>query len=287
LTGYLILNNNYHVHRAIPALKKTSHLPILIIIPHGGFKVPEELSGYESVNKFDLFMQSDTCANDLFSYGERVAGTINSDISRLFVDLDRPYTALPPAQDGVIKKSTLYGKPVFRENLFPDEIAISNLLRRYWFPFHDAAKKIIAAGNIKLILECHAMMAVGPKISRDPGKPRPIVRLDPIISRKEGIASTCDIEIVRSFMDHLKKPLAREEETIAEKFTISDTPSGGFILAQHGAGPVPMIRLSISRSLFLNDTYFSYDYLRVDELRIRHLRDQIWEAIEKFFNRNF
>jgi len=247
-------------------LKKTSHLPILIIIPHGGFKVPEELSGYESVSKFDLFMQSDTCA-------------------RLFIDLDRPYTALPPVQDGVIKKSTLYGKPVFRENLFPDEIAISNVLRRYWFPFHDAVKKIITMGNIKLILECHAMMAVGPKISRDPGKPRPIVRLDSSISGKDGIASTCGIEIVRSFMEHLKKPLAREQETIAEKFTIGDGPSGGFILTQYGAGPVPMIRLSISRALFLNDTYFSYDYLRVDELRIRQLRDLTWEAIEKFFNR--
>jgi N-formylglutamate amidohydrolase len=268
-------------------LKKTSHLPILIIIPHGGFKVPEELSGYESVSKFDLFMQSDTCANDLFSYGDQVAGTINTGISRLFIDLDRPYTALPPVQDGVIKKSTLYGKPVFRENLFPDEIAISNVLRRYWFPFHDAVKKIITMGNIKLILECHAMMAVGPKISRDPGKPRPIVRLDSSISGKDGIASTCGIEIVRSFMEHLKKPLAREQETIAEKFTIGDGPSGGFILTQYGAGPVPMIRLSISRALFLNDTYFSYDYLRVDELRIRQLRDLTWEAIEKFFNRNF
>jgi formiminoglutamase len=268
-------------------LKKTSHLPILIIIPHGGCKVPEELSGYESVNKFDLFMQSDTCANDLFSFGDRVAGTVNSDISRLFVDLDRPYTALPPAKDGVIKKSTLYGRPVFRENLFPDEIAISNLLRRYWFPFHDAVKKDIAAGNIRLILECHTMMAVGPKISRDPGKPRPIVRLDSIVPGKDGIASTCEIEIVRSFMEHMKKPFAHEEDTIAEKFTISDMPTGGFILSQYGIGPVPMIRLSISRSLFLNDTYFSYDYLKVDELRIRHLRDQIWEAVGKFFSRNF
>jgi N-formylglutamate amidohydrolase len=268
-------------------LKKKNHLPILIIIPHGGAKVPEELSGYESVSKFDLFMQSDACANDLFSYGDLVAGTIDTDISRLFIDLDRPYTALPPAQDGVIKKSTLYGKPVFRESLFPDEIAISNVLRRYWVPFHDAVKKIIETGNVKLIVECHAMMAVGPKISRDPGKPRPIVRLENIIPRKEGTASTCDIEIVKSFMEHLKKPLAREENTIAEKFMISGDPSGGFILAQYGAGPVPMIRLSISRALFLNDTYFSYDYLRVDELRIRHLRNLMWDAIEKFFDRTF
>ncbi|HOT44400.1 MAG TPA: N-formylglutamate amidohydrolase [Spirochaetota bacterium] len=268
-------------------MKKRSHLPILIIIPHGGCKVPEEFAGYEAVSKFDLLIQSDTCANDLFSFGDRVAGTIDADISRLFVDLDRQYTSVPPAIDGVLKKTTLYGKPVFRDNLFPDEIAISNVLRRYWVPFHDAVKKIIDTANLKLIIECHTMLAVGPTVSRDPGKPRPIILLENIINRDGDAVATCSPELTANLLEHLKKAFAGVDDTVVEKFAIAAEPSPGFIHRQYGTGPIPMVRLSLSRALYLNDKYFSYDYMRVDELRIRHLGDLLWSAIEKFYNRNF
>lgn len=249
--------------------------------------MPEEFSGYEAVSKFDLLIQSDTCANDLFSFGDRVAGTIDTDVSRLFVDLDRHYTALPPAIDGVIKKTTLHDKPVFREELFPDEIAISNVLRRYWFPFHDAVKKILDTGGLRLIIECHTMLAVGPAISRDPGKPRPIILLEHVIDHTGSAVATCDPGLTANLMDHLKKSFAGVDETIAEKFTLAAEPSPGFIHRHYGNGTVPMVRLSLSRALYLNDTYFSYDYMRVDELRIRQLRDLLWSAIEKFYLKNF
>ncbi len=213
-------------------------------------------------------------------------GTIDATISRLFTDLDRPLTALPPLQDGVIKKSTLLGKPVFREDLFPDEIAIANVLRRYWSPFHEAVRKIIDTGGIRLILECHTIMPVGPKFSRDPGRPRPMARLEHVIPSDSGARSTCDPALAQGLMESLKKSLDGEEDTITEKLTVSREPSPGFILARYGAGSVPMIRLSLSRSLYLNDRYFNIDFLRVDELRIRHLRDLLWDAVERFFTRN-
>ena len=259
----------------------------MIIIPHGGCRVPEEFAGYEAVSKFDLLIQSDTCANGLFSFGDSVAGTIDTDISRLFVDLDRQYTTVPPARDGVLKKTTLHGKPVFREDLFPDEIAISNVLRRYWFPFHDAVKKIMDTGGLRLIIECHTMLAVGPAISRDPGMPRPIILLENVIDRNGTPVPTCDQAIAANLLEHLKKAFAGVEETIAEKFTLAAEPSPGFIHPHYGGGSVPMIRLSLSRALFLNDTYFSYDYMKVDELRIRQLNELLWSAIEKFYLKNF
>lgn len=249
--------------------------------------MPEEFSGYETVSKFDLLIQSDTCANDLFSFGDRVAGTIETDISRLFVDLDRQYTAVPPARDGVIKKMTLYGKPVFREDLFPDEIAIANVLRRYWIPFHDAVRKIMETGGPKLIIECHTMLAVGPTISRDPGKPRPIILLEHLIDGADGPVETCGRELAANLMEHLKKAFAGMEDTVVEKFAMAAEPSPGFIHRQYGTDRIPMVRLSLSRALYLNDRYFSYDYMRVDELRIRQLRDLLWSAIEKFYIKNF
>ena len=259
-------------------MKGKKQLPILIIIPHGGYNVPEELFGYEAVSTFDLFMQSDTCANELFSFGDRVAGTMDTDISRLFVDLDRAYTSLGNRQDGVIKKSTRFGKPVFKDEHFPDEIAIANMIQRYWMPFHEAIKKIINTGSVRLILECHTMMAVGPKMSRDPGRPRPLVMIERLAREKETPRETCTPGLAKGLMDQVEKSFAGESNTIAEKFVLSEAPAEGFIMKSYGTRGIPMLRVSLSQSLFLNDAHFSYDYLRVDDLRISHLRKNVWEC---------
>ena len=259
----------------------------MVIIPHGGVRVPGELSGYEAVTDFDLFIQSDSCANEVFNFNERVAATVKTDVSRFFIDLDRPYTALADQGDGVIKKTTLFGKPVFVDNMFPDEIAITNLLHRYYFPCHNAIQKIIDDGEIELILDCHTMLAVGPPLSPDAGKPRPLVLLEHQCLNGNKMIKTSADGMVASLLDYLNKSFLKEDGTIAQKYSIKKEASHGFILKKYGAGGIPFIRLSITRSLFLNDEFFSYDYIRVDELRIQHLKNLIWSAIEKFVNKNF
>jgi N-formylglutamate deformylase len=258
-----------------------------VIIPHGGVQVPDELTEYETLNEFDLFIQSDACANDLFDFGETVSKTIKTNIARLFIDVDRPYTELAGAGNGVIKKTTLEGRPIYHDGVFPDEIAIANMLKRYYFPFHDEIKKTIAAGGIEFILECHTLMAVGPKLSEDPGKPRPLALLEHMIRRDGSVACTIGEDHVYSLLEYLEKFLDKEEGTVARKYKVKEGPSGGYILRTYGKNGIPAIRLSLSRSLFLNDTYFNPDYLRVDELRIKHLKKMLGEALEKFFLKNF
>jgi formiminoglutamase len=100
-------------------------LPVLVIIPHGGISIPEELMGYESLNSFNLFFESDAGAIDIFSLDDYLCGVIYSNISRLFVDMDREFTELyPNTEDGVIKTKTLTGANIFLEGCYPDEIAI-------------------------------------------------------------------------------------------------------------------------------------------------------------------
>ena len=149
-------------------------LPILIIVPHGGYGIPEELSAVTGINERDAFLEADTCANELFAFNDRVPACLTAETSRLFIDLDRSHLDVSPRnEDGLIKRETPSGKEVFPAGAFPDHIAIANLVRRYHAPFHDTIKKILAAGGIKLILECHTMMPVGPRNSADPGMPRP------------------------------------------------------------------------------------------------------------------
>jgi len=262
--------------------------PILILIPHGGFTVPEELAEYVALRDIDLFIEADTCANEIFALDEIANARLDTHISRLLIDLDRPYRVLPPASaNGVMKTETLQGKNIFKSDYFPDEIAISGMLRRYYFPFHEAVEKICETGEIGLILECHTMMPVGPRNSTDRGQPRPLFQIDHKIEINGDIVETCPAPLADELLQHLKKSFPRAEGTVSEKFIISTEPCRGYIMKKYGRKNIPMMRLSMSKALFLNEKYFSFEYLRVDELRIRELKGQVRESIENFYTTNF
>ncbi len=266
-----------------------SKVPVLIIIPHGGIIVPDELSGYEQIDRFGLFIESDCCANDLFGFDTIDSiKKIDSQISHMFVDLDRPPQAIPPkTDDGVIKKESLSGRKIFKDRVFPDEIAISNILKRYYFPFHNTIEKIIETGDIKMIFECHTMMPVGPRNSFDPGKPRSLINAVNIASTDDSSIHTCTDDLVKEFLTIVNRAFNSEEATVAGKTAYNKPKFEGYILDKYGPCGIPFIRLSVSKSLFLNDKYFSYEYMKVDELRINELKNKIWSGIDKFLSKFF
>lgn len=257
-------------------------LPILIIIPHGGRTVPDEMSGHEQIDELGIFIESDAYANDLFNFQD-VYTTASTHISRLFIDPDRPDTMLPPNfTDGVIKKESQGGRKIFKEKIFPDEIAIRNILNRYYMPFHKLIQEAISNGRIKLIIECHTMMPVGPRRAQDAGQPRPLINVENTIKTGIRTMRTCPAETIDNFISCIKKYFNNEDCTVSEKFSINNPLTGGYILETYGQNRIPMLRFSISTSLYLNDKYFDYDSLIVDNLRIKELNGRILSGIEKF-----
>lgn len=263
-------------------------LPILIIIPHGGYKIPEELSNFVDVTEFDLFMQADTCANEIFDFSKMTSAKLDTNISRLFIDLDRPITAIPPAKsDGIIKDKTLYEKKIFIGNNFPDEIAIANIIKRYQQPYIDAINKILSTDEIKLIIECHTIMPVGPKTCKDAGKPRPLVLLENKTKFRDETITTCSDMLAKDLLFNLGIALGKEEGTITDKVLLKDNEASGYLLEKFGTRTIPMVRLSVSKALFINDDHFNYDYLSVDKIRLKEIRKKIWSGIFKFYKKNF
>lgn len=280
-----VINTGVNIRHFTSAIMAKSRLPVLIIIPHGGQMIPDELSGYEQIDRFGVFIDSDSCANQLFNFTD-AAEKIDTYISRLFVDTDRSPLALPArTSDGVIKKESISGRKIFEGKAFPDNIAISNILRRYHFPFHEEIRKFIKNCGIKFILECHTMMPVGQRNAPDSGSPRPLVSVSNISEDKCNAALTCPDRLARAFLERFSRPFSNENYTVASKLKISKEP-GGYIMEKYGTGNIPMLRLSVSTSLFLNDEYFNYDYLTVDENRIDDLRQKIWTAIEGFVTKD-
>ncbi|HPJ38443.1 MAG TPA: N-formylglutamate amidohydrolase [Spirochaetota bacterium] len=259
-------------------------LPILIVIPHGGYCVPEELEGYQNVTPFDILFEADTCANELFSFDEYVAAKINTDVSRLFVDVDRDHLAVPPAfADGVIKRVTSQDKEVFTDDVFPDEIAISNLIQRYYVPFHETIDKIARTGAVRCVLICHTMKVVAPSAAADRGRPRPLVTVNSVVTRGDDIISTAPDDLARGLLDSFRKELGSENATVAERFSLNSPLFGSHIHKKLSRYDIPVLTVAVSRSLFFNEKYFSYEYLTVDELRIRQLRERLYNAVKRVF----
>lgn len=262
--------------------------PILIIIPHGGYKIPIELANYTELADFDLFLSADTCANEIFSFEKETIATINTHISKLFIDQNRaPNTIIEENEnDGLVKRVNSFQKNIFKEDCFPDEIAINNILKRYYNPFHDTIKKILTENNIKLIIECHTVMGIGPKNAKDSDKLRPIVTLHNLMKNKDKTIETCSMSFAKSLIEQLQKNFSNEKEiSLEDPFIISKKPLNDYLI-QEFSGKVPYIRIDISRSLFLNDKYFNYDYLKVDQIRLKDLKKRTWKAIEKAYTRH-
>jgi N-formylglutamate deformylase len=263
-------------------------LPFLLIIPHSGLDIPEELYGYENVSPLNIFFESDAGAGLIFSDDKHVLKTVTTDISKLFVDVDRDYRMLSPlTDDGVIKTKTSMNREVFKKNCHPDEIAISNILTRYYSPFHEKIRTAMKEIKFKAIIECHTHMPVGPANSPDRGMPRSLVITGYTASTDSGMKQTASADMAIDLAAAISKNLSGEGETVSDIFRISDTNSKGFIMKHYSISGIPVLNLSLSRSLFLNEKFFDLEKMIIDVKRIHHLKTLVFNGLLKFYKKCF
>lgn len=261
--------------------------PVLIIVPHGGCTPPEELSSVTALSDLDIFMYSDACANDIFSFGRYVAANITTDISRLFVDTDRPINEMPPsARDGVMKMDTPSGRPVYQPDMFPSGIAVSNILSRYYVSFHDRIRDALAGDRVELILEFHTMLPVGPKYAKDADKPRPLIKIEHKTRYGGRFQETAGIDEARALAESILFNLDSLEGSVAGDYLVDSSDSPGYLMKRYGTRGIPMLKVSLSRALFINERYFNWDYMKADELRLGEIRNSVWGGI-RFFCETF
>lgn len=253
---------------------------ILIIIPNGGTAVPEELLPHSIVSDFELFMFSDPLANQLFAF-QKAIGVVDSLISPLFVDLNEHFSKLPPSYNsGVIKTETPNGKKIFEEGVYPDSIASANILRRYYFPFHDAVKRSLQSEEVNLIVECRVNPAVGFRNSPDSGKPMPLVRIKYVANNRGKIYETAPKILCEFIMSGLRDCLKNEPCAAESAFEISEREMKGEI-ALNNSNRIPFISLELCSSVYINDHHFNPDYMKADQIRLKKLNEKLWNSIEK------
>jgi gamma-glutamyltranspeptidase/glutathione hydrolase len=90
--------------------------------------------------------------------------------------------------------------------------------------------------------------------------------------------ATCPPEWIRALAESLRLAFAGEGGV-----AMNDPFAGGYISRYHyERSGIPWIQIEINRKLYLNETYFDPERLRVDQRIIRKLRERISDAIVRF-----
>ncbi len=263
--------------------------PILVSIPHGGWKVAPQIEEIWALTKKDAFHDGDPLTSRIYDFSDRVAVQMVMEYYRAVIDLNRPPDDIAPKNpDGVVKSHTCYGVEVYKPDCLPDEDLKKILLDQYYFPYHRSLAEAIARDDVRMGVDCHSMAAVSPPIESDAGTPRPLICLGNLGDARGEICEpfnrvTCPPEMIRFVKDEFEKVFAHEDVEVEVPATASaNVPfSGGYITRTIGEGETPFFQIEMSRALYINGSTFDEETLHVDEGRIEDLNKKIWVVLEK------
>lgn len=250
-------------------------LPVLISVPHGGSEIPSEIANRVCITPKDQFEDGDALTREIYGIKNEVLAYVEGNIARAFVDLNRDANDRPPKNpDGVVKSMTCLGKPIYHRDQELNDDLTDLLLKKYYLPYHQSIRTTLdCKKNLKLMLDCHTMEAVGPKISPDPGKVRPKFCLG------NNHGKSCPAEMVQRMAHCIKIAFALNDDDVI----INKPFAGGFITQTYANKPIPCIQIEMSRNLYLAEPWFDSENLKVSSDRLIHLRVKFLQALIIFF----
>lgn len=222
-------------------------LPVLLSIPHGGNRIPEELKDRLCIEPADLFDDGDAYTQEIYDLGKKVMSIIGTNIARAFVDVARAPCERPPTNlDGVVKIATCHGCPIYAPGREPGPRLIRKLLTNYYYPYHIRLLEAQRQQGLELALDCHSMARVGTAISPDPGLRRPMICL----SNQRGI--TCSREMIKALAGCFCRAFSLPEKEVAINWPFA----GGYITRNNGIYSLSWVQVDINRALYLEKPWF-------------------------------
>lgn len=263
--------------------------PILVSIPHGGWRVAAELEGIWALSEKDAFHDGDPFTSRIYDFSDRVSAQLVMEYYRAVIDLNRaPDDIAPENPDGVIKSHTCYNVEVYRPGCLPDRALQQTLIERYYYPYHRTLAEALGRDDVRLGVDCHSMAAVSPPIERDAGTARPLICLGNLGDAQGQPTEpfnrvTCPPEMIRFVADEFSRVFSHEDVEIeVPMVTSANIPfSGGYITRQMGKGTTPFLQIEMSRALYLSRPFFDEHTLEVDERRLYDLNAKVWQVLQR------
>ena len=114
-------------------------LPILLSVPHAGWKIHPEVQDICILTKKDILEDGDAGAAEIYyPLKLEVEAFVTTDIGRAIVDMNRAEDDF--WKDGVIKTHTCWDVPVYSN--YPSEDTIAKLISKYHRPYHTRLSEL-------------------------------------------------------------------------------------------------------------------------------------------------
>ncbi len=265
---------------------------LLITVPHHAATVPLEILAemlgddvHDDATRLGLLERirrdGDPSTDELF----RLPGArfVTATVSRFVVDLNRARDDVGP--NGVVKTTDFATRPLYPAGGEPDGQRIEARLRRYYDPFHAQVERELLRERPLAIVDGHSMVADGPALGPDAGRPRPAASLitgggpdgepeDEPVSLPGTVARALASALATALADRL--PLGRDG--MPHGVRINDPFAHGEIQRRYGAwdpeSAVPTVSIEIHRALFEEVG------AQPRPQRIVQIRDAIGEALQ-------
>lgn len=266
----------------------TQKLPIAIISPHGGLDIPPELDGRIALTAEQIFNDADAYVDQIFDFRDRVLYYETFPYSRAILDMNRPADSqLHHRQgDGVVKRQSSYGVPVFHPRMEPEENLEHYLINHYWQPWHDRLTEIEHDERVKLVIDCHSMAAVGPDAYDDPSQLRPRLEianlgdyLGQLYPPRHRLSANADVACF--FAEQLGALLADVPglTEMGANTAVNKPFWGGWDIWAHGHERQPWLMIELNRGLYIGAQTSDSAIVPLDPARITLLRERIWMGI--------
>lgn len=264
---------------------------LLITVPHHAATVPLEILAemlgddvHDDATRSDLLERlrrdGDPSTDELF----RLPGArfVTATVSRFVVDLNRARDDVGP--NGVVKTTDFAKRPLYPAGGEPDGERIEERLRRYYDPFHAQVRRELQRARPLAVVDGHSMVADGPALGPDAGRPRPAASLitggGPDGEPEDGPVSLPGAA-ARALASALETTLAARlplgQDGVPHGVRINDPFAHGEIQRRYGAwdpaGAVPTVSIEIHRALFEDAG------ARPRAQRIVRIREAIGEAL--------
>lgn len=241
-------------------------LPIVLSVPHGGTVIPAPFKDRLLLDEQAVLLDSDTWTREIFDLKDRVAAYIDTDISRLVVDLNREKGDTPPGNpDGIVKTLSVNEEQVWREADGLTEAETAHVISAYYDPYHERVTKASQTPGLVLGIDGHSMLDIGPVKGTHLWEQRPLFCIGNRGSESGDFVNepiTAPVEMMQTFKRLLEEhfgPLVKEwigDHGQTPFVTMNQPFSGGYMTRKHGAaGPIPWIQLEINRRLYLPKTH--------------------------------
>ncbi|AOM83944.1 N-formylglutamate amidohydrolase [Salisediminibacterium beveridgei] len=271
---------------------KEEKLPIVISVPHGGTAIPEELQEKLLLDEQAVLLDSDTWTRELFDFKDVAAAFIETDVSRLVVDLNREKGDLPPANpDGIVKTLSVDGQQVWAdpEGLTPEEA--DQMIQAHYDPYHERVAEVSRTSGAILGIDGHSMLDIGPVKGTHLFEQRPLFCIGNRGSESGGFVNepiTAPVEMMQTLKRLLEEhfgDLIKEwikDPGMTPFVTMNQPFSGGYMTRRHGtAGPIPWIQLEINRRLYLPQTQDGPLVMSEEQqARLKVIRDTLEKVFE-------